>query len=105
VAATWITAREPFYGSRRFRAPKRKQTLLSEFPATFRVVGLDHPAAHVSGQNKSVLGCADKILAVADLMIAAIALAQGASLVTSNGTHYDLIECLGIHDWIRGQRD
>ena len=105
VATTWITACELSYGAAKSRAPERNQTLVSELLATLRVVGLDHPAAQVFGRIKSVLERAGNILADADLMIASIALAQGASLVTGNRKHYDRIEGLRIEDWIRGQGD
>jgi tRNA(fMet)-specific endonuclease VapC len=59
----------------------------------------------VFGRIKSVLERAGNILADADLMIASIALAQGASLVTANRRHYDRIEGLRIEYWIRGQSD
>ena len=40
-------------------------------------------------------------IADADLLIAAITLANGASLVTGNRRHYERIENLRIEDWIR----
>lgn len=105
VATTWITACELAYGAAKSRSPKENQTLVSEFLATLRVVGLDHPAAEGLGRIKSALERAGNILADADLMIAAITLAQGASLVTGNRKHYDRIAGLRIEDWIRGQDD
>ena len=41
-------------------------------------------------------------VADAGLMIAAVALAHGASVVTGNRKHYERIEGLRIEDWIRG---
>jgi len=79
--------------------------LVSEFLATFRVVGLDHPAAQRFGQIKSELERTGNNLADADLIIASITMAQGASLVTGNRRHYDRIDGLLIEDWIRGQDD
>jgi tRNA(fMet)-specific endonuclease VapC len=105
VATTWITACELSYGAAKSRAPERNQTLVAEFLATLRVVGLDHPAAQMFGRIKSVLERAGNILADADLMIASIALAQGASLVTGNRRHYGRIEGLRIEDWIHGPSD
>jgi tRNA(fMet)-specific endonuclease VapC len=105
VATTWITACELSYGAAKSRSPEKNQTLVSEFLATLGVVGLDHPAAEGFGRIKSALDRAGNILADADLMIASIALAQGASLVTGNRKHYDRIEGLRIEDWIRGQSD
>ena len=79
--------------------------LVSEFLATLRIVGLNHPAAERFGQIKSTLEPTGNILADADLMIASITMAQGASLVTGNRRHYDRIDGLRIEDWIRGQGD
>jgi tRNA(fMet)-specific endonuclease VapC len=42
------------------------------------------------------------VLADADLLIAAITLARGASLVTGNRRHYQRIEGPGLEDWVRG---
>ncbi len=105
MATTWITACELAFGAAKSRSPKKNQTLVSEFLATLPVFGLDWPAAERFGQIKSVLERAGSILADADLMIAAISLARGASLVTGNRKHYARIEGLRIEDWIRGQDD
>jgi tRNA(fMet)-specific endonuclease VapC len=103
VTTTWITACELSYGAAKSRSPQNNQTLVSEFLATLRIVGLNHPAAEGFGQMKSALERAGNILADADLMIAAITRAHGASLITGNRRHYDRIEGLRIEDWIRGQ--
>jgi len=105
VATTWITACELAYGAAKSRSPERNQTLVTELLATLRVVGLDHPSAERFGRIKSALERVGSILADADIMIAAIALAQGASLVTGNRRHYERIEALRIEDWIRGRDD
>jgi len=105
VATTWITACELAYGAAKSRSPKKNQMLASEFLATLRVVGLNHPAAERFGQIKSALERTSNIFADADLMIASITMAQGASLVTGNRKHYDRIDGLRIEDWIRGQED
>jgi tRNA(fMet)-specific endonuclease VapC len=70
VATTWITACELSYGAAKSHSPARSQTLVSEFLATLRVVGLDHPAAQVFGRVKSAPERASNILADAGLMIA-----------------------------------
>jgi tRNA(fMet)-specific endonuclease VapC len=105
VATTWITACELAYGAAKSRSPRKNQLLVSELLATLRVVGLDHPAAERFGQIKSALERTGNILADADLMIASITLAHGASLVTGNRRHYDRIDGLRIEDWIRSQSD
>ena len=74
----------------------------TEFLATLPVPGLDLPSALGFGRWKATLERAGRRVADADLMIPAIALAHGASVVTGNGKHYERIESLRIEDWIRG---
>jgi predicted nucleic acid-binding protein len=105
ATTTWITACELSHGAAESRSPERNQTLVSDFLATLRVVGLDHPAAEGFGRIKSALERAGTILADAGPMIASIALAQGASSVTGNRKLYDRIAGLPIEDWIRSQSD
>jgi tRNA(fMet)-specific endonuclease VapC len=102
VATTWVTACELAYGAAKSRSPTENHTLVSEFLATMSILGLNMRAAESFGQIKSVLERAGNILADADLMIAAITLAHGASLVTGNRRHYERIDGLRIEDWIRG---
>ena len=62
----------------------------------------DWAAAERFGRLKADLERAGTLLAEADLLIAAIALARGAGLVTGNRRHYERIPELSIGDWIRG---
>ena len=102
VATTWITASELAYGAEKSRAPEQNATLVTEFLATLPVPGLDLPSALELGRWKAKLERAGRRVADADLMIAAIALAHGASVVTGNRRRYERIESLRIEDWIRG---
>lgn len=102
VATTWVTASELAYGARKSRAPEHNTTLVTEFLATLPVVGLNLPAALEFGRQKANLERTGMRIADADLLIAAIALAHGASVVTGNRKHYQRIEGLRTEDWIRG---
>ena len=102
VATTWITASELAYGAEKSREPERNVTVVTEFLATLPVLGLDLPAALEFGRRKAQLERAGMRVADADLLIAAIALARGASVVTGNRKHYERIEGLRTEDWIRG---
>ena len=102
VATTWITASELAYGAEKSRDPERNLTLTTEFLATLPIVGLDLPAALEFGRHKAGLERSGMRVADADLLIAAIALARGASVVTGNRKHYERIEGLRTEDWIRG---
>jgi tRNA(fMet)-specific endonuclease VapC len=102
VATTWITASELACGASKSRGPERNTTLVTEFLATLHIVGLDLPSALEFGRLKAGLERAGKHIADADLLIAAIALSHGASLITGNRKHYERIDNLRIEDWIRG---
>ena len=102
IATTWITASELAFGAEKSRYHERNLTLVTEFLATLPVVGLDLPAALEFGRLKVRLERSGKRIADADLLIAAIALSKGASVVTGNGKHYERIEGLRTEDWIRG---
>ena len=102
VATTWVTASELAYGACKSRNPEHNTTLVTEFLATLPVVGLNLPAALEFGRQKADLERAGMRIADADLLIAAIALAHGASVVTGNRRHYQRIEGLRTEDWIRG---
>ena len=104
VATTWITACELAYGAAKSRATDKNQTLVTEFLATLPMVGLDLPAAERFGRVKAGLERDGNILADADLMIAAITLARGASLVTGNPKHYARIDGLRLENWIPGDQ-
>ena len=102
VATTWITACELAYGAAKSRAPETNQALVVAFLATLPILELDWTAAKHFGRLKADLERAGTLLADADLLIAAIALARGAGLVTGNRRHYERIPELPIEDWIRG---
>lgn len=102
VVTTWIAAAELYYGAAKSRAPAKNQKLVSEFLATLKLAGLDTPAVKQFGAIKADLEQKGQQLADADLLIAAIVLAQGATLVTGNIRHYQRIAGLTIEDWIRG---
>ena len=102
VSTTWITACELAYGAAKSRSPEKNQLRVFEFLSTLRIIGIDMPAAQRFGQIKSTLERAGNVLADADLMVAAITLANGASLITGNLRHYHRIDGLHLEDWIRG---
>jgi len=65
------------------------------------VLGLNLAAAECFGRTKSQLESAGLRVADADLLIASIAMAHGATLVTGNTRHYTRIPGLALDDWIR----
>lgn len=101
IATSWITAAELYYGAANSSAPQSNRSLVDEFLATLPVIGLDRTAARRFGEIKALLQQRGMGLADADLLIAAVALAQGAVVVTGNRRHYERIPNVEIEDWIR----
>ena len=102
VATTWITASELACGAEKSNASHRNVTLVTEFLGTLPILGLDLPSALEFGRCKARLERTGMRIADADLLIAAITLANGATLITGNRRHYERIENLRVEDWIRG---
>jgi tRNA(fMet)-specific endonuclease VapC len=101
VSTTWITACELAYGAANSRSPDRNQALVAEFLSTLPILDFNLVAAELFGREKARLRRAGNLVADADLMIAAITRAHGATLITGNLRHYQRIEELRLEDWIR----
>jgi tRNA(fMet)-specific endonuclease VapC len=102
IATTWVTAAELHYGAAKSDAPPKNHGLVDRFLGTVPVLGLDGVAAQIFGELKALLERHGSRLADADLLIAAIALANGATIVTGNRRHYGRIPGLVLEDWLRG---
>ncbi len=102
VATTAMTAGELYFGAAKSDAPKSNRKVVDEFLATLDIFGVDRLAARKFGEIKATLERRGEGLADADLLIASVALANGAIVVTGNRSHYDRIPGVEIEDWIRG---
>ncbi|MHC4849211.1 MAG: PIN domain-containing protein [Planctomycetota bacterium] len=100
VGTTWMTAAELHFGAARSKQPGPNRRVVAEFLGTLPVLGLDAAAAERFGALKAKLENAGRRLADADLLIASVALACGALLVTGNTRHYDRIPKLQTENWI-----
>jgi len=101
VATTWVTAAELYYGAARSSAPEKNHEAVSELLSAQPVLGLSDTAARAFGEVKASLERQGRRLADADLLIASIAIAHGAEVVTGNRKHYGRIPGLVVEDWIR----
>jgi tRNA(fMet)-specific endonuclease VapC len=102
VVTTWISAAELSYGAAKSVAPAENQALVGAFLATLPVLGIDETSARIFGEAKALLERAGQRLADADLLIGAIAVAHGATVVTGNTRHLARIPGVQTEDWIRG---
>ena len=101
VATTIISVAELHYGAAKSRDRGRELEEIERFLASLDIVGLDVKAAKAFGDIKATLERQGQRLPDADLFIAAICLANNATLVTGNRRHFDRIPGLVTEDWIR----
>ncbi|MFC1592300.1 type II toxin-antitoxin system VapC family toxin [Thermodesulfobacteriota bacterium] len=98
-----ITVYEIIYGACKSNRPdhhlENLETIL--LPAV-NVVGFDIGAAYVCGRLRSELERKGESVPIADLQIAAIALAHELILITGNQKHFKRIPGLQVEDWLQG---
>ena len=75
------------------------RTLIAGLRATFMAVPFDHLAAEEYGELRAYLTAAGQLIGPNDLMIAAIALASGLTLVTHNTSEFSRVPGLLLEDW------
>jgi predicted nucleic acid-binding protein len=94
IWTTSITVAEITFGLQIRAHGKRRTSLMSEFEGVlqdmdYRVAGFDTDAAHRAAELMAVRHKAGRPRDWRDTMIAAIALAQRATLATRNTTHFE----------------
>ena len=102
VLTTWITASELHFGAALSTSPRENGVLVDEFLRATRPVDLDIKAAQRFGEIKAALQREGGSLPDANLFIAAIALARGATLVTGDTRHFERLPGIILENWIRG---
>jgi predicted nucleic acid-binding protein len=96
-----ITISEIVYGALKSGRPEYHLKNLEEILLpTVNIVGFDTKAAYVCGRLRAQLEKNGKPLSLADLEIAAIAIAGDFILVTGNTKHFDRIGGLTTENWL-----
>ena len=85
--------------AQRARPRGRQPGLLAQFRQQFVSLPFDDPAAEAYGRIREHLASVGKPIGPHDLMIAAIALAQGLTLVTHNTAEFSRVPGLTLEDW------
>lgn len=99
IGITIITACELFYGA--YRSERKEQNLegVKRVLRTLFLLHTSEEAAEIFGRLKASLRGVGRLLDDADLLIASIALAHRATLITHNTRHFARIKELAIEDW------
>lgn len=96
-----ITVAEIVYGAFKSGRPRFHLDNLEKIllPAV-NIVGFDSKAAYVCGRLRAELEGRGEPLSLADLEIAAIAMANDLTLVTGNTRHFERIPDLAVENWL-----
>lgn len=100
IAVSAITLAELWYGAARSQRPGRSRDEQDAALAPFRVLDFDATCAHQYAATRAVLEKAGTPIGDRDLMIAAIALANRLTLVTSNSREFERVRGLAVEDWL-----
>ena len=94
-----IVAAELWYGAEHSRNPSKDLKIVDEFIRAFELAPFDGASAREYGRLRQLLGSQGMQIGDRDLMIAACALANRATLVTNNLGEFERIPGLQLESW------
>jgi len=102
VALCSISKAELYFGA--YRSARREQNLglLRRFFQEFATLPFDERSEEAYGQIRAELSARGTPIGPNDLLIAAVAVAHGVTLVTHNTREFGRVESLRIEDWEAG---
>ena len=99
VALCSVVKAELYFGAQRSALPQAELARLDEFFAHFVSMPFDDRAGEVYGRVRAQLARQGALIGPNDLLIASIALANEATLVTHNTAEFKRVDGLQIEDW------
>lgn len=99
IALCSIVKAELFYGARKSNRTDTNLQILEQFCRSFKSLPFDDRCAAEYGQIKATLAQQGLLIGPNDLLIAAIARAHDAVLVTNNTREFSRITALRLEDW------
>jgi len=99
IAVSDVTLFELYYGAERYDDPAARIAIIESFAARLDVLPFDTRAALHCGNIRATLERQGQIIGAYELMIAAIARAQGLVLVTGNLREFERVEGLRAEAW------
>jgi len=94
-----VVKAELYYGAARSSDPARTLATQRSFVSLFKSLVFDDAAAETYGQIRAELAAKGQPIGPNDLLIAAIAMANGVTLVTHNTDEFSRVTGLRIEDW------
>ena len=100
ISVSAISKAEMYAGSHRRLAPTRYRQEQEEFFSYFPSLPFDDTAADFYGRIHARLRDSGQLMGVADMQIAAIAMANGLTVVTHDLRGFTRLPDLPIEDWV-----
>lgn len=97
-----LVKEELYFGAHRSTNPVHTRTQLEAFLAQFASLPFDDQAAAIAARIRADLAAKGTPIGHYDLLIAAIALAHGLTLVTHNTREFGRVAGLPLEDWEAG---
>ena len=100
VAISSLVLAELLYGARASARATENLERVRQFLAIVPVVDFDESSAEAYSQIRLALRRKGRPTGEVDALIASVAVAHGATLVTHNTKHFEQIEGLALEDWL-----
>jgi tRNA(fMet)-specific endonuclease VapC len=94
-----VVIAELYYGAYRSANPSAELRKVDRFIRQFRILALNRRAARHAGRIRADLAAKGTPIGLYDVLIAATALAHGATLVTHNTREFGRVLGLLLEDW------
>lgn len=95
-----IVKAELYYGAYKSERPAENLTLLQQFCQQFQILPFTNRAVDIYGYIRSELAKQGQPIGPNDFIIAAIALAHDAILITHNTREFGRVPNLKLEDWV-----
>lgn len=99
VGLSVVTVCELYYGVEKSARPAQNSRALEQFLLPLEILDFDTGAAVIYGRIRAALERKGTPIGPLDTLIAAHALACGATLVTNNTREFERVEGLSVEDW------
>lgn len=99
ISISTLVVAELDYGAKASRQSSRNLSVLNRFIELVRIVPFDLNCARMMGTIKANLRKIGRPTGEVDVMIAAVAMAHKAELITGNTRHFEHIEGLKLASW------